>query len=176
MERAAMDSQVTVSKQFELLYDSGVELSGEFAKEQSALQKQMDKAGKKQGWQKHGELRVRILKLGKDGLEDPQEDEESEEEEEERVSKATKFDLSYQRWYSITLSLMKQHAPDRLVEFQGYYQPPPKRHAVDGANYVIQDWFRIRGFDAGGSGQPWAAASRCFVNQLSILRSVKDRL
>lgn len=172
-----MESQVTISKKFELLYDSGVELSEEFAKEQSALQKQMEKVKKKRGWQGQGELTVKIIEFGKQAREDEQaEPEESEEGLEERVSKATKFDLSYQRWYSITLALMKQHAPDRLAEFQAYYQPQPKRNGVDGANYVIQDWFRIRGFDAGASGQPWAAASRCFVNQLSILKSVKDRL
>jgi len=154
-----MEDGVTTSKQLDVLFEQGGALVHEFCEEQLTLQKQEEKA------------RQEACEDGEQ--EQPEEDEQDAK---EPATKEMDFDLKYQRWYSISLTLMKQLAPERCAEFQAYYQPDPKRGEVGGYNYVIQDWFRYRGFDVETSYQPWAAVGQCFVNQLTILKSIRDRL
>jgi hypothetical protein len=85
------------------------------------------------------------------------------------------FEVGYQRWYSRALPLMKQLALDRYLEFQSFYLVDPKYGWYNSGAYVIQDYFRDResldeDFDAE------EATTRCFKNQLAILKSVSDRL
>jgi hypothetical protein len=154
-----MEGGVTVGKQFEVLFEKGAAMALEFAKQQSVTQKQRDKVERKS--------------LDRDLLDQR---EVTDQELEEQASQESEFDCSYQRWYSVSLDLMGQYAPDRKAEFQGYYQPDRKRGKVDGANYVIQDWFCFRGFDEDCTYYPWVAVGRCIHNQLAILKSIKDRM
>ena len=71
---------------------------------------------------------------------------------------------------------MKRYAPDRYAVFQSYYQPLPKRSEVTSHNYTIQDWFRQRGYDVDGDHLAWISVGHYFINQLTILRSVRDGL
>ncbi|HEV7164175.1 MAG TPA: hypothetical protein VGO35_02150 [Gammaproteobacteria bacterium] len=151
-----MDSLVTVSKQLEILYERGAALSLEFGTEQAALQKQ--EAEQEREKEEQGES---------DGKEEAPE---------VQGSKPVEFELRYQFWYSISLPLMKRLAPDRYAEFQAHYLPDPKRDVIHGYNYVIQDWIRLQPPEEETSVAPWAATLRCFMNQLCILKSVKDRL
>jgi hypothetical protein len=145
MELTEMDSQVTIGKQLEILYEQGAALSLEFGTEQSELEKLEDKEERER--EQRGHWRETI------GFED-----------------------RYQRWYSIALPLMKKLAPDRYAEFQAYYRPDSKREGFEGYSYVIQDYFCHRPIDADYHAMPWAATLRCFLSQLTILKSVADRL
>ncbi len=149
-----MDSIVSISKQLDILFEQGSELALKFGNEQAALQEQREK--EEQAEQDKPELKGQA----------PQ----------EPASKKMDFEISYQRWYSIALSLMKRLAPERCAEFQAYYHPDPKRESLDGYNYVIQDWIRLQAPEEETGVAPWAATLRCFLNQLCILKSIKDRL
>jgi hypothetical protein len=164
MELAEMDSQVTFGDQLKILYEQGAALSLEFGTEQQELYKQQKKQEQREperderGW-----------------LKEP-EDLEEKEKAPKQAGKDIGFEGRYQRWYSIALPLMQKLAPDRCAEFRAYYHPDPKRESIDGYNYVIQDWIRFQAPDEETDVAAWAAALRCFLNQLTILKSIKDRL
>ena len=83
----------------------------------------------------------------------------------------THFEERYQSWYSRALPLMKQLAPDRYAEFQSFYVVDPRYPWGKTSAFVIQDYFRGRDSD-----DPGEETTRCFKNQLAILKSVADRL
>jgi len=85
------------------------------------------------------------------------------------------FEVGYQRWYSRTLPLMKQLAPERYAEFQVYYHGDPKRFWALSGCYAIQDYIlgRESSADAFDSREE---AARCLTSQLAILKSVADRI
>jgi hypothetical protein len=80
----------------------------------------------------------------------------------------SRFEERYQSWYSRALPLMKALALDRYAEFQSFYVVDPRYSWSNTSAYVIQDYFRGR-----ESGEN---ATRCFKNQLAILKSISDRL
>lgn len=81
------------------------------------------------------------------------------------------FEEGYQSWYSRALPLMKALALDRYAEFQSYYVVDPRYPWGDTTSFVIQDYFRGR-----ESADAAEDTARCFRNQLTILKSVSDRL
>lgn len=88
------------------------------------------------------------------------------------------FQYDYQRWYTKALKAVSSLAPDRLLEFKGYYEIDPKRKTLGYGTYVIQDFvknvipnrFNHPDFDSR------AQALICFFNQLTILKAVADRV
>lgn len=88
------------------------------------------------------------------------------------------FHYDYQRWYSKALKAIASLAPDRYAEFRGYYEIDPKRKTLGYGTFVIQDFmkgvapasYRIPDFDSRNQ------VVTCFFNQLTILKSVEDRI
>jgi hypothetical protein len=88
------------------------------------------------------------------------------------------FQYKYQRWYTRALKAVASLAPDRHAEFRGYYEIDPKRKDLGYGTYVIQDFFKnvapggfeFQKFDTR------AEALTCFVNQLTILHSIGERV
>lgn len=159
-----MESGVTVDKQLQTLYLQGSALAEQFGTEQSERQQHY---GTRTPKKNPDVLIVRLV--GKDKKEE-------EPAPEPLPPEKTHFEERYQRWYSFALPLMQKLAPERFAEFQSYYQPHPKRRSLDGYNFVIQDWIRRQPPDRETDVAPWAATLRCFMNQLAILKSIKDRL
>jgi hypothetical protein len=86
---------------------------------------------------------------------------------------AEPFEVSYQRWYSRALPLMKQLAPDRSAEFQAFYCREWRLPESRRWDFVIRDYFV--GKEA-ASYEARKEAARCFNSQLAILKSVTDRI
>ncbi len=90
----------------------------------------------------------------------------------------TDFLLEYQLWYTRALRVVNVLAPDRYEEFKSYYEIDKKRKKLIPSNYVIQDLLNgiilsdriYPAFDA------YKRVSRCFINQLAILRSMHERV
>lgn len=88
------------------------------------------------------------------------------------------FSLSYQKWYSRSLPVMRVLGSDRHDEFKKYYEPDPKRKALGYGTYVIQDYIKgvfpgayaLKNFDAKKQ------VSQSIFNQISIIVSVQDRI
>ena len=166
-----MEAELTVGAEIELLLTMGTDLVQKFSQQQLARQKRHDRQEKKRR-SKQGDARGVIV-----GTE-----EEAEEpgiagtEAAEIAAEDSEFASGYQLWYSVSIGLMGEFAPERLEEFKSYYQPDRKRGDVTDSNYVVQDWLWGRGFEVDGSRYPWAAVGRCILNQVAILKAVKDRL
>lgn len=153
-----MESQITYSKQLDILCEQGTALSLEFGTEQRELQKlRKKKEQESEQWEAEGE-------------------EPEEEAPEVPARKDMHFEGRYQRWYSIALPLMQKLAPERCTEFRSYYHPDPKRESVDAFSYAIEDWMRFQAPEEDCGVTAWAATLRCFLNQLMIMQSIKDRL
>lgn len=86
------------------------------------------------------------------------------------------FYSEYDSWYSESLLLVKQLIPDRLDNFQSFYEKPKNRKKVSYDNYTIQDF--LDGLVVKRVGQiivDTSAAKKKFDQQLSILKSAKRR-
>jgi hypothetical protein len=83
-----------------------------------------------------------------------------------------KFEEHYQHWYTEALAVVRQLAPDRLVEFQELYNGDPKRKGIYPHTFSIRDWMsggRPANFDGLN-----AVANR-FQAQSAILSSLERR-
>jgi hypothetical protein len=93
-------------------------------------------------------------------------------------NEAKQFSYDYQSWYTKALKAVSSLAPDRYLEFKGYYEIDPKRKALGYGTYVIQDF--IKGVTPSKYQYPEfdsrAQALQCFFNQLTILKAVADRI
>jgi len=94
------------------------------------------------------------------------------------IKKLPKFGDKYQAWYSEAQALVKQVLPDRLSDFQSYYEYPRVRKDVTFQNYMIRDCLqglKITRCDdrvvADGS-----AAIPEFVQQLNIVKAAREKL
>lgn len=91
---------------------------------------------------------------------------------------AKNFSYDYQRWYTKALKAVASLAPDRYAEFRSYYEIDLKRKSIGYGTYVIQDYlkgvapgaYHLQDFDTAEQ------SLRCFVNQLTILSAVEDRV
>ena len=90
-----------------------------------------------------------------------------------RTKKGSEFKLQYQIWYSKALKVVEYLAPDRLIEFRGYYESDHKRKNIDYANYTIQDY--MRNIEEWGVEKE-EVANLCFLNQIAILSSLQSRI
>ncbi len=90
----------------------------------------------------------------------------------------SQFHFGYQRWYTKALKAVASLAPDRHAEFRSYYEIDTKRKSMNYGTFVIQDFMkgvvpashRIPNFNARNQ------VLTCFLNQLTILKSVEDRI
>jgi hypothetical protein len=91
---------------------------------------------------------------------------------------AKQFHYDYQRWYTKALKVVASLASDRHIEFRSYYEVDPKRKSLGYGTFVIQDFLkgvvppshRYPDFDSDNE------ALTCFVNQLTILKAVEERI
>ena len=158
-----MITEENARKQLDTLHREGSSLAAEFDAEQPRLRKLYRKRTPK------NTVRVKIRRLAEDGEEDGYVEQEPAPE--PLPVDEIRFEERYQSWYSRTLPLMKQLAPDRYAEFQSFYVVDLRYPWGDREAYVIQDYFRD-----GESDDPGGETARCFRNQLAILKSVADRL
>lgn len=88
------------------------------------------------------------------------------------------FQVDYQSWYTKSLKVVTTLAQDRLHEFRSYYEIDPKRKTLGYGTYVIQDY--LKGVAPNRLNYPKFdtrdQVSTCFFNQLTILRSLQDRI
>ncbi|MGE4169135.1 MAG: HEPN domain-containing protein [Candidatus Margulisiibacteriota bacterium] len=86
------------------------------------------------------------------------------------------FQLNYERWYSVSMQVIKQLLPDRLNDFNRLYRDE-KRREIDYLTYGIADY--MLGLQTSRNGKVIAdgkAALPKFIQQLDILSSAKSRL
>ena len=88
------------------------------------------------------------------------------------------FIFDYQMWYTKAAKIVNLSLPDRELEFRRYYEIDPKRKDLGYGTYVIQDY--CMGVAPAKHRNPRFncadQASRCLINQVAILQSVKSRL
>jgi hypothetical protein len=156
-----MITEENAKKQLQTLHQEGSVLAEEFSAEQLRRGKLYPKRRSKK------QLKVVILHFS-----DKKKNEEEQEPAPEPIPvDETHFEERYQSWYSRALPLMRQLAQDRYAEFQSFYVVDPRYPWGETSAFVIQDYFRGRDSD-----DPGEETTRCFKNQLAILKSVADRL
>lgn len=95
----------------------------------------------------------------------------------EIINNLPSFSHSYQSWYSESLVLIKQILPDRLSDFQSYYEYPKHRKNIDHQNYMVKDY--LQGLRVGAEHNPVVDMNSAipeFEQQLNILRAAKETL
>ena len=160
-----MLSEEAARGQLETLYQEGSALVEEFSAEQGQRRKLY---GEKQRPTKT--LQVVIRRFSEPEPEPDRKKREGAKAPKSPPPEKTQFADRYQTWYSRSLPLMKDLAPDRHAEFQSFYVSEPK-YRRGARPYVIQDYLRGRGAD--GAAEKTVGN---FRNQLSILKSVLNRL
>lgn len=89
----------------------------------------------------------------------------------------TPFHAAYQSWYSRTLPVVKQMAPDRYAEFVSLYITDRKGKPIDYLSYTISDY--LLGVNVRQYGEPvidpLSVLSSKFQQQLHIFSSLKTR-
>ena len=87
------------------------------------------------------------------------------------------FHYPYQRWYTKALKVVGSLAPDRLLEFRGFYEASPKRKSLTYGSYVIQDY--LKGVRPGGfqyeNFDSRQQALISFFNQLTMFKAILER-
>ena len=86
------------------------------------------------------------------------------------------FRGDYQTWYSKAVKAVAALAPDRHVEFKGYYEIDPKRKSLGYGTYVIQDYMKAVSPASWNGDDTKSQVLTCFVNQLTILSSLEPRI
>lgn len=89
---------------------------------------------------------------------------------------AEDFHSSYQVWYSKALKAVAALAPDRHMEFKGYYEIDPKRKTFGFDSYVIQDFMKGVSPTFFSKENIKNQVVTCFFNQLTILSSLEARI
>ena len=90
------------------------------------------------------------------------------------------FGTAYQDWYTRTLPLVRDLAPDRFPEFRGYYEVDAKRKFIGPVSYVLQDFVNGVGPAPDPFGKTsfdhWQAATARMLNQVQLLVSLSSRI
>lgn len=89
------------------------------------------------------------------------------------------FKTDYQKWYSEAQAVIKQVLPDRLNDFNSYYEYPRVRKEVTFHNYMVRDYLQgLRITRLGGTQivADGSAAIPEFTQQLNLLKAAKDTL
>ncbi|MGR9449627.1 hypothetical protein [Rhizobium leguminosarum] len=87
------------------------------------------------------------------------------------------FESKYQSWYSKAQGVVKQILPDRLNDFNSYFEYPKARKEIDFENYKIKD--ALKGLVVSLHGVVKTDASAAIpemAQQVNILRAAKDAL
>jgi hypothetical protein len=87
------------------------------------------------------------------------------------------FDGSYQPWYSKSQAVVKQILPDRLQDFNSFYEYSKPRKQFTFQNYMIKD--KLQGLTIRQYGEiktDSSAAIPEFVQQLNILKAANEAL
>lgn len=100
---------------------------------------------------------------------------------EQRVTSLLKslpsFLSSYQSWYSKAQAVIKQVLPDRLADFNSYFEYPRARKTISYENYMIKDCLQdLRVTKSTGAIVNGAAAIPEIRQQLFIVKAAKDAL
>ncbi|WP_299739907.1 hypothetical protein [uncultured Roseobacter sp.] len=85
------------------------------------------------------------------------------------------FNDRYQGWYSEAQALVKQVLPERLSDFQSYYEFPRVRKDITFQNYMIKDYLQGLRITRGWEKEVVADGSSAvpeFVQQLNIVKAV----
>ncbi|MDV4178103.1 hypothetical protein R1521_06235 [Rhizobium brockwellii] len=96
---------------------------------------------------------------------------------EEFIQKLPNFKAAYQAWFSKSQAVIKQILPDRLTDFNSYYEFPKPRKDISFQNYMIKDALQglvIRRY--GDVIADTASAIPEFNQQINILRAAKNAL
>jgi hypothetical protein len=94
---------------------------------------------------------------------------------EEATHKTGGFAMTYHRWYSRALPVVRQLVPERFDEFQSYFRDP-RRKEMTLSNYGVQDY--IAGLTKSYQAEPihWKnAALNGLLAQVAIVQSAEDR-
>lgn len=95
------------------------------------------------------------------------------------LEKLPDFKETYQAWYSEAQALVKQVLPDRIADFQSYYEYPRVRKDISFQNYMIRDYLQglriTRGWEKTVVADGTSAIPE-FVQQLNILKAARDKL
>jgi hypothetical protein len=91
------------------------------------------------------------------------------------------LEFNYEKWYTKSLNVLQQLAPERIKDFQQLYKLERRKDAVDFATYTISDYLiglRVhRGSVAIiGDSQAFQAFAIKFRNQIGIISSLIDSL
>ncbi len=95
----------------------------------------------------------------------------------EYLKKLPNFGDEYQTWYSKAQAVVKQILPERIVDFNTYYEYPRVRKEISPENYMIKD--ALQGLEVrrvGGSNIDSKTAVPAFVQQLNILKAAQGAL
>lgn len=102
---------------------------------------------------------------------------------EEKVEKYLKslpnFKDKYQAWYSEAQALVKQVLPDRLADFQSYYEYSRVRKDITFQNYMIKDYLQGLRITRGWEKEVIADGNSAipeFVQQLNIVKAAREKL
>lgn len=89
------------------------------------------------------------------------------------------FKESYQGWYSEAQAVVRQILPDRVSDFQSYYEFPRVRKDIASENYMIRDYLQglciTRGYDNKIIVEGRHAIPD-FVQQLNVVKAARDKL
>lgn len=126
------------------------------------------------------EIKDEIVKLTKEGVELGQEEslKDNKKKKKEVIPDEKPISVSYQRWYTKTLPIIKQLLPDRYQEFVELYLIE-KRKELDNVNYTIRDYLHDVVFPWDVSGKEFdyhGIFATKFLTQIVILQSCLDRL
>ncbi len=95
----------------------------------------------------------------------------------EYIEKLPDFRSEYQSWYSKAQAVVKQILPDRLQDFNSYYEYQKTRKDITFQNYVIKDALQGLVIRWGGEVKvDDSAALPEFVQQLNIVKAAKNAL
>lgn len=84
-----------------------------------------------------------------------------------------KFRMSYEAWYSESLSVIDQLLPTRLADFKAQYEIPRGRREITNANYVVNDL--LQGL-SGGTGRVQMISGLPRLDmQINILKAARRR-
>lgn len=96
----------------------------------------------------------------------------------EYLEKLPSFGEKYQKWYSAGQAVIKQVLPDRLNDFNSYFEYPKVRKDITYQNYMIRDYLQgLRITRYGGDiVVDGSAAIPEFLQQLNIVKAAKETL
>jgi hypothetical protein len=89
------------------------------------------------------------------------------------------FRTKYQKWYSEAQAVIKQVLPDRLEDFNSYFECSKARKDITYQNYMIRDYLQGLQITRSGTGAVVVDSSAAipeFVQQLNIVKAARETL